>query len=203
MKKLILKAQHWQIFVLIFGLPMLGQIVMSATMFTSMTVDDPNLDMSNIMMYGVFFGAISLLSFSVILGWIWSVALGLQPDLPADVQMKTTRFKLLFFFPLLYFMVLAILTLYFFRAGFEAFVDFSPAFIVILPLHLFAMFCMLYCMYFAAKTYKTVELQREVKFGDFVGEFFLVWFLFIGVWIMQPKINEMFGKKFDFKDSLV
>jgi len=25
------------------------------------------------------------------------------------------------------------------------------------------------------------ELQKEVEFGDFVGEFFLVWFFLIGI----------------------
>jgi hypothetical protein len=30
-----------------------------------------------------------------------------------------------------------------------------------------------------------------VKFRDFAGEFFLVWFYPVGVWIIQPKINKM------------
>ena len=67
----------------------------------------------------------------------------------------------------------------------------SFIFVFIIPLHLFSMFCIFYCLYFVAKTYKTAELQREVSFGDFVGEFFLFWFYPIGVWFLQPKINEM------------
>ena len=62
---------------------------------------------------------------------------------------------------------------------------------VIIPLHLFSMFCIFYCLYFVAKTFKTVELQREVSFSDFAGEFFLFWFFPIGIWIVQPKINKM------------
>ena len=46
-------------------------------------------------------------------------------------------------------------------------------------------------MYFVAKTFKTAELQRKVSFSDFAGDFFLVWFLPIGIWIIQPKINRM------------
>jgi hypothetical protein len=52
-------------------------------------------------------------------------------------------------------------------------------------------FCIFYCFYFTAKTFKTAELQKEVSFNDFVGEFFLVWFSPIGVWILQPKINQL------------
>jgi hypothetical protein len=53
------------------------------------------------------------------------------------------------------------------------------------------MFGFLYSFYFVAKTFKTVELQREVAFSDFVGEFFLLLLFPIGVWIIQPKINKM------------
>lgn len=50
---------------------------------------------------------------------------------------------------------------------------------------------MYYIMFFVAKTIKTVELQRQVKFGDFAGEFFLILYYPIGIWIIQPKINKM------------
>ena len=62
---------------------------------------------------------------------------------------------------------------------------------IIVPLHLFSMFCIFYCLYFVAKTFKTVELQREVSFSDFAGEFFMIWFFLIGIWIVQPKVNKM------------
>lgn len=62
---------------------------------------------------------------------------------------------------------------------------------VIVPLHLLSMFGIFYSMYFTAKTLKTVELQREVVFNDFAGEFFLLWFNFVGVWILQPRINKL------------
>jgi hypothetical protein len=37
---------------------------------------------------------------------------------------------------------------------------------------------------------KTIELQREVTFSDFAGEFFLIWFYPVGIWIIQPKVNK-------------
>jgi hypothetical protein len=76
--------------------------------------------------------------------------------------------------------------------------DFEPnismivgAILVIVPLHLFSLFAIFYSMYFAAKTVKSVELQREVIFSDFIAEFFLIWFFPIGVWILQPKLNKL------------
>jgi len=53
------------------------------------------------------------------------------------------------------------------------------------------MYCIFYLMYKAAKTIKTAEVQKPVSFGDFAGEFFLLWFFPIGIWFLQPKINKL------------
>ena len=69
----------------------------------------------------------------------------------------------------------------------------DPAiFALIIPLHLFSMSCIFYCLYFNAKALKTVEWQKPVTFSDFAGEFFLIWFFPIGIWIIQPRINQLF-----------
>jgi len=54
-------------------------------------------------------------------------------------------------------------------------------------LHILSMFGLIYSFFYVAKTFKTVELQREVSFSDFAGDFFLLLFFPIGVWIIQPK----------------
>jgi len=65
-------------------------------------------------------------------------------------------------------------------------------FAFIIPIHLFSMFCIFYCMYFIAKEFKSVEVQKPVTFSDFAGEFFLLWFFPVGIWILQPRINKIF-----------
>jgi len=57
------------------------------------------------------------------------------------------------------------------------------------------MFCIFYSLYFIAKELKSVELQKPVTFSDFAGEFFLLWFFPIGIWIIQPRINKIFESK--------
>lgn len=49
----------------------------------------------------------------------------------------------------------------------------------------------IYLYYFAARSIKTAELQQEQRFSDFIGEFFLIWFSFIGIWILQPRLNRL------------
>lgn len=62
---------------------------------------------------------------------------------------------------------------------------------LIVLLHLLSMFSLFYCLNFCAKTLKAIELKRSVTFSDYASEFFLIWFFVIGIWILQPKINEI------------
>lgn len=73
-------------------------------------------------------------------------------------------------------------------------VPFAMSYLLIF-LYLCSAFCIFYCFYFIAKALKTVELQRPVNFRDFAQEFFLIWILPVGIWIIQPRINQLFNKK--------
>jgi hypothetical protein len=65
---------------------------------------------------------------------------------------------------------------------------------IIIPLFLFIflIFCILYAIYFNAKSLKSVELQRDVTFSDYAADFFLFLFFPIGIWFIQPRINRIF-----------
>tara|TARA_B110000046_G_C13016331_1_gene408942 strand:+ start:1352 stop:1558 length:207 start_codon:yes stop_codon:yes gene_type:complete len=62
---------------------------------------------------------------------------------------------------------------------------------IIFPLHLLSMFGIFHSLWFNAKVIKSIELHRTGTFGEFAGEFFLIWFFPIGIWFIQPKINKM------------
>lgn len=195
MTDLFLKAKHWQLFLLTFGVPVVFQFGMMAIIMVTIAVQadpDPNIMFA----YMRFFPLIMMLFVAILYGWYWSVAIGLQKKVPENVPMKVKKFKVFFFIPVIYIVVfLGFFTIVLnrlFTDNPEPDIVFLGGLIfVIFPLNLFAMFCVFYCLYFIAKTFKTVELQREVKFGDFVGEFLLIWFFPIGIWFIQPKINKM------------
>ncbi len=176
-----LKAKHWHIFLLTIGLPMVLQMVLMPILIAS---NNPKLLFS-------IMPIISTIFMGTLFGWFWSIAIGLQFRIPENIKMKVQKFKIFFLIPIAY--VLIIFGLMFF--GFNSLENGDspgPLFpVIIVPIHLFAMFCIFYSMYFIAKTLKTVELQKEVTFSDFAGDFFLLWFFPIGVWILQPKINKM------------
>lgn len=184
--KLFLKAKHWQLFLITIGLPIILHLIFMAVLFTDLN-GEGNFITSSMMSYMGFSQIVSALSMGILLGWFWSIAIGLQSKVPTGVKMKVTKFKIFFFIPIIYIIFFLSIFIPFSASGFIN----SIIFIAIVPLHLLSMFGMLYSLYFVAKTFKTVELQRKVSFSDFAGEFFLIWFFPIGIWIVQPKINKM------------
>jgi hypothetical protein len=190
-----LKAKHWLLFLLTFGIPMVFQFAMMAFMISNLfTAENP--DPFEVFHYPKFFPVVMIIFMAFLYGWLWSIAIGLQKKVPENVKMKVRKFKFFFFFPLIY--LLIVMSFFFFSinnmSGQNIDSPFGISgglFAVIIPIHLFAMFCIFYIFYFVARTFKTVELQRAVTFGDYAGEFFLLIFYPIGIWIIQPKINKM------------
>ncbi|MCK7591441.1 hypothetical protein M0G43_12715 [Subsaxibacter sp. CAU 1640] len=189
-----LKAKHWQLFTLMVGIPVVFQIVVMITIISAIhTEANPEVQMLNMF---TFFPVFMILYASLLFGWFWSIALGLQKKLPDHLTMKTRNFKIWLLIPFIYIVGISIFVGGMFSTAMQnatepngAMVAMSTA--IILPLHLASMFGIVYSMYFAAKTLKTAELQRPVKFADFAPEFFMLWFYFVGIWILQPRINKL------------
>ena len=170
-----LKAKHWQVFMIAFGIPSIIQmIVMFKNPMAAMNVSIKILPILMLFYVGGYFG------------WLWSVAIGLQRNIPEELKLNVNRFKLFLFIPTVYliFIVFWMTTTNLAKPDIEQIK-------IILPLHLFSIFCILYCFYFAAKTFKTAELQRKITYIDYTGEFWMIWFFPIGIWMIQPKINKL------------
>lgn len=181
-----LEAKHWQMFVLTFGIPLVFQFLMMGSIVSRIAASQ-NPDPEIIFGYFKFFPLMMILFMGFLLGWYWSVGVGLQRFIPTDVKLKVNRFKIFLLIPAVY----VVFFLGFFMTLMGSGGPSPILFAFIFPLHFFSMFCLLYCLYFVAKTIKTAELQRKVTFSDFAGEFFMIWFYPIGIWIIQPKINQM------------
>ena len=131
------------------------------------------------------------------MGWMWTIGTKLHPKLPEAASMNLTKLKICLVFPLICFVGFVFFIVGMFRPIVHDVpivqMNFSLAF-VLFPLEMVASFCMLYTFYFIGKELKAVELQRPVGFSDFAGEFFLLWFYYIGIWILQPRINKLFDE---------
>ena len=186
MKKL-LTLKHWQLFILLMGLPMVFQFIAIGSVFSS--------NAPTVMLY--FFPIMMILFVGLFFSWFYTIGTNLHKKLPVTAVMNLTRFKIFLFIPVAYMLFLSVFI-------FAMFTNISPGgqpnlaiFAVIVPLHLFSIFCIFYCLYFNAKALKTVEWQKPVTFSDFAGEFFLIWFFPIGIWIIQPRLNKLFDPTLD------
>jgi hypothetical protein len=183
----LLTIKHWQLFGLLMGLPMIFQFVIMGSIMTSgnPTIMFAAFPIMMILFIGLFFG------------WFYALGTNLHKKLPETATMNLTKFKIFLLIPVVYMLFLSIFMFGMFSnisTGGQP----NPAiFALIVPLHLFSMFCIFYCLYFNAKALKTVEWQRPVTFSDFAGEFFLIWFFPIGVWIIQPRLNKLFDTNND------
>lgn len=188
--KFLLLFKHWQLFILLLGIPIIMQIILMVTMITS---EDPFSGFSTIIFI---FPITMILVMTIFFGWFYAMGTNLHKKLPASVKMNLTKFKIFLFIPVIY--ILAICFFIMFVINYTVTNEGTPNFGLsglILPFHLFSMFCIFYCLYFNAKALKAVELQRPVTFGDYAGEFFLIWFYPIGIWLIQPRINKLFSNQ--------
>lgn len=147
----------------------------------------------------------------LLLCWFYSMGVNLYKRLPPAVSMPIGTFKAFIIILLCQWFVMMPAGIYFmhimptiFNNPHPETVIFRYMFIPILlmPLQLFCAFCMFYCFYFIAKCLKAVEKQKDVTVGDYIGEFFLLWFWFVGVWLIQPKINKLFAEDTNPQDQL-
>lgn len=182
MTKFFLKMKHWQIFMLTVGIMFILQIVFMMNMFrTDMVLNGFSL----YFILGIF------VPFLMLIFWLYTMGHKVNSILSEDLRKNETFFKISALFPILY--IVFVFLLFGIILG-KSSADFNPILIVIfiVPAHLFTMFCMFYLIYFCSKSLKTYELQKKLKFVDYAGEFVLLWFFPIGIWIIQPRINKIY-----------
>jgi hypothetical protein len=182
-----LTFKHWQLFGLLMGTPMIFQIISIGSIVSS---NDPTAEFK-------FFPVMMILYLGLFLGWFYSLGTNLHKKLPETVNMNLKKFKIFLLIPAIY-MVLFTFYMSSMFSNVSTGIEPNPAIWgIIFPLHLFSMFCLFYCLYFISKELKAVEWQKPVTFSDFAGEFFLIWFFPLGIWIIQPRINKLFENNTD------
>jgi hypothetical protein len=191
----LLKVKHWQLFIIVVGMPIVVQSVFMVTVFTQISEHNPPdpFAIFSIMPWMFVFYLISML---VLFGWFYAIVIKMDALIPAALKLNMRRFKIFFFVPLIYFAIIFSILIFVMtniktmrppeNVGFIV----SSVFLII-PIHLFSIFCIGHTFYCVGKSIKVAEVQRPVKFEDFVGEFFLAWFYLVGFWILQPRLNKL------------
>ena len=115
----------------------------------------------------------------VVIPWLYSLGAEAQEIIPDEFRSPFNRFK----YALLYFAAYALV-------GSKLLANEDIA-LYVAPFHLLAMACIFYCFHFIAKTIRSIELNRQATFGDWLAVFFALWFFPIGVWFIQKKMKRI------------
>ena len=166
-----LRAKHWQLFIALVGSMFFAQAMMANSV---MSGDSPN---PLVMAIPAFFMAV------VFFGWLWSVASACSKVLPPELASSTK--------PMLFGLVYALVYLLISSSFFFGSNGQLPGYIIVM--HLLAMASIFYALGFTAKQLAKLEQGINVSFFSYSGPFFLFWFFPIGIWFIQPKVNQLLG----------
>jgi hypothetical protein len=172
-----LRAKHWQIFLLLFGTFCVSRFIL----FTgARAISTESSGIASLLAWAVL--GLAQLSLAV---WLWSLGAFLISIKPPTLMLSLRIFR----FALIYTPVY----LFAFNIFFDDLRPLPIAFVF--PLHLLAMFCLIYSLYFVSKSLVSAEKTESASFSSYAAEFFLIWFFPIGVWIIQPRINRLYAVK--------
>ncbi len=120
-----------------------------------------------------------------LLVWYLSIAFSLYKILPQGVNLSLRWFLATF----LYAFVYAHLVKFIFHPGID-----SKIILMVVPVHLFAVYSVFYGMYFVSKCLVSIEDKKNVSFDRCVGTIFQLWFFPIGMWFILPRIKKQLKK---------
>lgn len=208
---IFLKAKHWQLFLLIFILPLMVFIYFTTSIFTTFpplitnnyTSSEIISLLKNMIYQFSWLPVFMIFIMAIIYGWHWSIAVKLQSKLPNSLKINITLYKIVFVFYILFILIIPFFLIWLALLFLSGTLDIENFDLHIIK-SFFSMFQLLeiiiiassiYLKYIEAKTLKTAELKREVIFGDFAVDIFLIWFSFIGIWFIQPRINNLLSEE--------
>ncbi|NRA11211.1 MAG: hypothetical protein HRT57_04565 [Crocinitomicaceae bacterium] len=198
MINLFLRAKHWQLFLLMFAVPMLFNMVFMGTLISKVAINDTPEQVAEMFKSLKWLPIIIVLGTFGMFGWLISVGIGLYKYVPKSVPMRIGLFKVLMAIAAMYFLFFSFWMSSFISnvsaagfAGNEPDLSMLSWLILIIPLHFFSIFAMIYVFWFNAKSFRSIELAREASSSEYIGQFFLFWFSIVGIWVMQPTINKI------------
>ena len=111
--------------------------------------------------------------------WMYSIGIELNKKNQKNIGLKKILLNILVGYPTMYLISAWILIL----SG-------NMNMDTILPFHFGAMFCIFLLMILTSRTIIKFEKEENLKESSGIGLFFGIWYYFIGIWYIQPKLNE-------------
>ena len=139
------------------------------SLFTSFIISYNNFSL------GLFLGIFILI-------WYFSIAFELNLKVPFDVKLSIKWFLFIIIYPYFY----GIFAHFYFGSENTS----SAVAGLVVPFHIFAMFCIFYSFYFISKCLVSIEDGKSPRFDRLIGSILMLWFLPIGIWFILPRIKR-------------
>lgn len=173
-------------------------------------------DLEELRIYAIGLTFILALAYGIQLGWYHSVVTGLREYLPVGADLSPKRFRVATIVATGYCGLMLI-------GGYAAFEwmadvlpgfvesvqsgtdeppfdfdEFLPVFLVIWAIAmlggLLGFIALLFMVFYTGKTIRCIEVEKPQRGSEVAGYTILSYFLFIGIWILQPKVNRLLEK---------
>jgi len=138
---------------------------------------------------GSLIGSLVLFVLIVVFAWLFSIGKWANQHLPQDQQRNLILFSLGFALPLVYILLLILLYLPTLSPDSR---PQPPSWMF--PLHMLSMAGVFYSIWFSTRQYMALQRHHDTDFMIFSNVFFLMWIFPLGIWIIQPGVNQLFDK---------
>lgn len=131
--------------------------------------------------------------FGLYFGWHWTLGINLHKKLNEENMLNINAFKFLFIFMIIY-VGLSIVVPFLGNVNTLYYKIFSL-------LNFIGSLSFLYCVGFIAKTLNSVEQNKIARFKDWIGDMILIILFPVGIFVLQPRINQMFASDLKMHNS--
>jgi len=183
--EIFLKAKHWQIFLLIIGIPLLIEVLDSFIVISGS---------GEAFTFRAVLRFLLIIPFLTFYFWLYSVGYLLNERIRNHLSTRTGRFALSVGTSAFSLFFLSIFAFFIWDDWEQLMIDSDLTYIAFGIVVFLAIATLLMALSFVAKTLVRAERNADVKSSDFYGEFVMLLFFPIGIWILQPRINEVHAK---------
>ena len=134
--------------------------------------------------------SIGLFLLIVLFAWMGSVGIWCNARLPQARRSNVAVFAASMIVPLVY----ALLYIFVYLPQLQAGGPPEKPPLWLLPMHMISMVSIFYVFWFTASKYKSLLENEDADFLIFSSTFFLMFIFPLGVWIIQPSVNELFHR---------
>lgn len=129
---------------------------------------------------------INILGTLLYCAWIYAACTRLGTLIPSDIPLTVDRIKVLLLLPV-------VNTLWRSLAGLSGLVstEKDAFYWLTIALGIASLCAILYSIFYMARMLKTVEYERPLSGGECVGDFLRILFFAIGIWNIQPRLNDV------------